>query len=256
MPFLQERCRSPHQLGYLRGPQLGSGTLGQTCAVRDAGLGLPVTELGSDSYLLTDPCEVRKVCARRPQEVRRLCFGRASQPRSAQRQPCRSRKTVTELLQRRDREHHTVLDLDWRPMFWAREEQAHAAISPMFDQMTIAVGNRKERKVTVGTEDPEGAADWMLNCRLAAAIVMLRATASWPPPHSYANGSRPTRSRLSAAPDRRCLRRRVRPRPPRGLVTARYRSVRQRHSPHRGRPHDVCRRHGDRSRGRCFPSRA
>jgi 5-dehydro-2-deoxygluconokinase len=54
----------------------------------------------------------------------------------------RSRKTVTELLQRRDRKHHTVLDLDWRPMFWDSEEQAHAAISPMLDHVTIAIGNR------------------------------------------------------------------------------------------------------------------
>ena len=29
-------------------------------------LGLAVTELGSNDYLLTDPCEVRKVCALRP----------------------------------------------------------------------------------------------------------------------------------------------------------------------------------------------
>ncbi|MEC7506107.1 MAG: PfkB family carbohydrate kinase, partial [Actinomycetota bacterium] len=49
----------------------------------------------------------------------------------------RSRTTVTELLQRRNRKHHTVLDLDWRPMFWDSEEQAHAAISPMLDHVTI-----------------------------------------------------------------------------------------------------------------------
>ena len=85
----------------------------------------------------------------------------------------RSRTTVTELLQRRNRKHHTVLDLDWRPMFWDSEEQAHAAISPMLDHVTIAIGNRKECEVAVGTDDPDEAADRMLDRGLDAAIVKL-----------------------------------------------------------------------------------
>ena len=46
-------------------------------------------------------------------------------------------------------------------MFWDGEEQAHAAISPMLDHVTIAIGNRKVR-VAVGTDDPDEAADRML----------------------------------------------------------------------------------------------
>lgn len=85
----------------------------------------------------------------------------------------RSRETVTALLERRARQRHTVLDLDWRPMFWDSEEQAHAAISPMLDHVTIAIGNRKECEVAVGTADPDEAADRMLERGLDAAIVKL-----------------------------------------------------------------------------------
>ncbi len=85
----------------------------------------------------------------------------------------RSRETVTELLARRARKAHTVLDLDWRPMFWDSETQAHDAISPMLDHVTIAIGNRKECEIAVGTDDPDDAADRMLERGLDAAIVKL-----------------------------------------------------------------------------------
>ncbi len=84
-----------------------------------------------------------------------------------------SRATVTALLERRAGRPHTVLDLDWRPMFWAGEEQAHQAISAMLDHVTIAIGNRKECEVAVGTADPDQAADRLLERGLEAAIVKL-----------------------------------------------------------------------------------
>ncbi|MEM9520653.1 MAG: 5-dehydro-2-deoxygluconokinase [Actinomycetota bacterium] len=85
----------------------------------------------------------------------------------------RSRETVTELLEHRARKQHTVLDLDWRPMFWESEAQAREAISPMLDHVTIAIGNRKECEVAVGTSDPDDAADRMLERGLVAAVVKL-----------------------------------------------------------------------------------
>lgn len=85
----------------------------------------------------------------------------------------RSRVTVTELLERQARKTHTVLDLDWRPMFWDSEAQATAAIAPMLDHVTIAIGNRKECEVAVGTDDPDEAADRLLERGLDAAIVKL-----------------------------------------------------------------------------------
>lgn len=85
----------------------------------------------------------------------------------------RSRETVTTLLGHRDRITHTVLDLDWRPMFWESEAEARAAIDPMLDRVTIAIGNRKECEVAVGTDDPDGAADRLLARGLHAAVVKL-----------------------------------------------------------------------------------
>ncbi|MDG1367433.1 MAG: 5-dehydro-2-deoxygluconokinase [Acidimicrobiales bacterium] len=85
----------------------------------------------------------------------------------------RSRVTVTGLLERRARRTHTVLDLDWRAMFWASEAEAHDAISPMLDHVSIAIGNRKECEVAVGTDDPDEAADRLLERGLEAVIVKL-----------------------------------------------------------------------------------
>ncbi len=84
-----------------------------------------------------------------------------------------SRETVAGLLGRRARRAHTVLDLDWRPMFWASEAEAHAAVSPMLDHVTMALGNRKECEVAVGSADPDEAADRLLERGLDAAIVKL-----------------------------------------------------------------------------------
>jgi len=84
-----------------------------------------------------------------------------------------SRHTVTALLRRRARRAHTVLDLDWRPMFWESEAAAHEAISPMLDHFTIAIGNLKECEVAVGSTDPDEAADRMLGRGLEAVVVKL-----------------------------------------------------------------------------------
>jgi len=85
----------------------------------------------------------------------------------------KSRTTVTELLGLRARAVHTILDLDWRPMFWESEAEAHQQISPMLDQVTMAIGNRKECEIAVGTADPDEAADRLLARGLAAAVVKL-----------------------------------------------------------------------------------
>lgn len=86
-----------------------------------------------------------------------------------------SRATVTELLELRAGASHTVLDLDWRSMFWESEAEAHRQISPMLDHVTMAIGNRKECEVAVGTADPDEAADRLLGRGLAAAVVKLGA---------------------------------------------------------------------------------
>ena len=81
--------------------------------------------------------------------------------------------TVKELLAIRKRKSHTVLDLDWRPMFWDSPQQASEAIAPLLDQFTIAIGNRDECEIVVGTRDPDEAANRLLERGLEMAVVKL-----------------------------------------------------------------------------------
>ncbi|WP_280633651.1 5-dehydro-2-deoxygluconokinase [Nocardioides sp. 1609] len=52
----------------------------------------------------------------------------------------------------------TVLDLDYRPMFWDSEAEATAAIGEALPHATVAVGNREECRVAVGETEPQAAA--------------------------------------------------------------------------------------------------
>lgn len=87
----------------------------------------------------------------------------------------RSRDTVTTLLEERGRKPHTVLDLDWRHHFWPSMAEAGRRVGPMLDHVTIALGNRDECEMAVGTRDPDVAADRLLDRGLEAAIVKLGA---------------------------------------------------------------------------------
>ena len=68
---------------------------------------------------------------------------------------------------------HTVLDLDWRPMFWASPAQARAAYDAMLDHVTVTVGNRAEVEVAVGTSDPQEAAARLLGRGVELAVVKM-----------------------------------------------------------------------------------
>jgi 5-dehydro-2-deoxygluconokinase len=81
--------------------------------------------------------------------------------------------TTRALLDARNRRRHTILDLDYRPTFWSSEEQAGREIGAALDYATVAVGNRRECEVTVGTGDPDDAADALLARGLELAIVKL-----------------------------------------------------------------------------------
>ncbi|MGI9624426.1 MAG: 5-dehydro-2-deoxygluconokinase [Acidimicrobiales bacterium] len=84
-----------------------------------------------------------------------------------------SRSTVKQILEWRSRRSHTVLDLDWRAMFWDSAQAATEQIRPLLGQFTIAMGNRDECEIAVGTRDPEEAADRLLDSGLEVAIVKL-----------------------------------------------------------------------------------
>lgn len=84
-----------------------------------------------------------------------------------------SRSAMHHALSVRGRRTHTVLDLDYRPMFWSSPVEATTHISPLIDQVTLAVGNRTECEIAVGTSDPDEAADRLLAAGLAGVIVKL-----------------------------------------------------------------------------------
>lgn len=71
----------------------------------------------------------------------------------------------------RGRRTHTVLDLDYRPMFWASVEEARREADRALDTVTAAVGNREECEVATGETDPQRAADALLGRGLDLVVV-------------------------------------------------------------------------------------
>lgn len=65
----------------------------------------------------------------------------------------------------------TILDLDYRPMFWSTPAEASAEVDRALEQVTIAVGNREECEIAVGETDPVRAADALLERGIELAIV-------------------------------------------------------------------------------------
>jgi 5-dehydro-2-deoxygluconokinase len=87
-----------------------------------------------------------------------------------------SRQTHLDMLAARGRPHRadgrfTVLDLDWRPMFWLSPRAARREYVRMLQHVTVVVGNRSEVEVAVGTSDPEEGARRLLDLGVEVAIV-------------------------------------------------------------------------------------
>jgi 5-dehydro-2-deoxygluconokinase len=66
-----------------------------------------------------------------------------------------SREATLTALKARDPSKITVLDLDYRPMFWSSREQARAVVQEALPFATVAAGNLDENDTAVGTRDPE-----------------------------------------------------------------------------------------------------
>ncbi|HET8982862.1 MAG TPA: 5-dehydro-2-deoxygluconokinase [Pedococcus sp.] len=71
----------------------------------------------------------------------------------------------------RGRRQHTILDLDYRPMFWPHPDEASAQVGKALEHVTVAVGNREECEVAVGETDPQRAADALLERGVEIAVV-------------------------------------------------------------------------------------
>ncbi|BDH58361.1 5-dehydro-2-deoxygluconokinase [Tsukamurella sp. PLM1] len=65
----------------------------------------------------------------------------------------------------------TVLDLDYRPMFWESPEVASQEVGKALEHVTVAIGNREECEVAVGEAEPDRAADALLERGVELAVV-------------------------------------------------------------------------------------
>ena len=86
-----------------------------------------------------------------------------------------SASTTRRMLEIRERRHHTVVDLDYRPSLWPSEREAREGISSMLRYATVAVGNRSECQIAVGSRDPDRAADLLLQSGVSLAVVKMGA---------------------------------------------------------------------------------
>ncbi len=71
----------------------------------------------------------------------------------------------------RARARLTVLDLDYRPMFWESPAAATEQVQRALQHVTVAVGNREECEIAVGETNPQRAADALLDLGVELAIV-------------------------------------------------------------------------------------
>jgi len=91
--------------------------------------------------------------------------------------------TVTGLSQQPSREAHyaaweargrlplTVLDLDYRPMFWQDRDEARRQVADALGHVTVAVGNMDEMLTAVNETDPGKAARALLDRGIELAVV-------------------------------------------------------------------------------------
>jgi 5-dehydro-2-deoxygluconokinase len=68
---------------------------------------------------------------------------------------------------------YTILDLDYRPMFWASEEEARAQVARNLPPVSGASGTDTECSVAVGERTPDQQADRLLAAGVEIAVVKL-----------------------------------------------------------------------------------
>ena len=81
------------------------------------------------------------------------------------------REATLAALRARDRRGITVLDLDYRPMFWASREQARHWVQQALPHVTVAVGNLDECDTAVGAREPRAAALALHDAGVELAVV-------------------------------------------------------------------------------------
>ena len=82
-----------------------------------------------------------------------------------------SRSAHFAALEARGRKTHTILDLDYRPMFWQSREAAREQVQRALEYATVAVGNLDENETATGEREPNRAADALLERGVELAVV-------------------------------------------------------------------------------------
>jgi 5-dehydro-2-deoxygluconokinase len=84
-----------------------------------------------------------------------------------------SRTATLAALASRGRAHPTVLDLDYRPMFWKSAAQARRQVRQAIGLSTVIVGNLDECEVATGSREPAAIASALLDLGAELAVVKL-----------------------------------------------------------------------------------
>jgi 5-dehydro-2-deoxygluconokinase len=82
-----------------------------------------------------------------------------------------SRGATLAALEARARKDITVLDLDYRPMFWSSREEARRWVQQALPHVTVAVGNLDECETAVGEREPLAAARALHEFGVKLAVV-------------------------------------------------------------------------------------
>lgn len=82
-----------------------------------------------------------------------------------------SRSATLAALRARGRAGITVLDLDYRAMFWSSREAAHALVDEALEHVTVAVGNLDECRTAVGVAEPHEAVKALRDRGVELAVV-------------------------------------------------------------------------------------
>ena len=82
-----------------------------------------------------------------------------------------SRSATMAALEARRGHGTTVLDLDYRPMFWSSPEVAGSQLRAALAMVDVAVGNREECEVAIGETEPGRAAQALLDAGIDLAVV-------------------------------------------------------------------------------------
>jgi 5-dehydro-2-deoxygluconokinase len=82
-----------------------------------------------------------------------------------------SRSATMAALEARGDHGITVLDLDYRPVFWSSADEAHRRVAAALPLVDVAVGNREECEIAVGVREPQAAAAALLETGVDLAVV-------------------------------------------------------------------------------------